>query len=967
MPQRPRVFLSSVLQELEMERAAARQVIQKLGLAPVTFEAGARPHPPRQLYQAYLEQSQLFVGIYGQRYGWVAPGTEISGLEDELRLWGSRPRLIYVKEPTPEREPRLAELLKSLQDDNTPARSFASVVELERLMGADLTEFASRSPVPAEPTPPETPGQAERLPSPSTSLIGREDEIAALLDIVVQLRQRLVTLFGPAGVGKTRLAIEVARRLEGGFEGGARFVPLSTLSDPALLPQSVARVFGLMEASRRPLFQSLTEHLRGQRLLLVLDGFEAVLEAAQVVAELLAQAPQLQILVTSRAVLRVFDETGFAVRPLELPPSGAPQGVENLAHNEAVQLFVERARVVKPGFALTPENAPVVAEICRRLDGLPLAIELAAVHIKMLSPQMLLKRLSSRLGTLTEGPRDLPARQRTLRTAFDWSYRLLSPQEQTLFARLAVFVEGSTLEALEAVCQEPGEPELLEPLLGLVEKSLIEQREGPQEPRFLMLETLREYALEKLGASEEASTLRQRHAEYFLELAEAAHRARPGPTQTAWLTRLEAEQANHRAALTWLLEGRQVEGALRLASALTWFWDLRGRFSEGRRWLGAALKLGEEVPPLVRASALLGSGILAWRQGDYAVARPLMEESLALARTHGEQGLVAYALQNLGNLATHQGDFTAARAYQDENLELRRKLPDKAGLADALFSRGNVALVEGEMAQAKELYQESLALYQEVGDTLGLPFVLINLAEVARFGGDYSAAQNQAEQARKLAEELGDRLRQANALQSLGLSARDQSQVSAQELLQQSLAIYRELGHGLKIGFVTSELGTVMLQRGELAQAEALFSEGLQTHRALSLDPGIAYALLGLAEVARARADYALAIQRLREGLPLALRTTDRLTLARYLETLAFLPPLRAEAAARLLGTASALRQAAGTPLSPAERPGYEAGRAEVQARLEASSFQALWSEGEMLSPEQAAAEVLGTETNPQP
>jgi len=933
------------LHELAEERLVARSVIQQLGHACVMFEMGARPHPPQSLYRPYLQQSQVFVGIYFQRYGWIAPNMALSGLEDEYRLAAHLRQLIYLKEPAPGREPRLAKLLESIRAGNAHAKTFSTLEELRQLLHTDLVQLSQQ-------LPPVLPSQApvpavlsSQLPAALTSLIGREDEIAAVRALLLQ-GERLVTLVGPGGVGKTRIAIEVARGLGAQFADGVSFISLSTLSDPSLLIASVARSFDLLESSSRPLVESLLEYLHPRKVLLVLDGFEGVLPAAPVVSELLSQAPGLQILITSRAVLRLLGERDFAVSPLQLPKSGA--GFEQLSQSEAVRLFVERASAIHPEFSLTPANAATVGEICRRLDGLPLAIELAAVRIKALQPKALLQRLSSRLKTLTDGPRNLPERQRTLRDTIEWSYRLLSVQEQRLFTCLSVFVAGSSLEAIEAVCQDEIDLDLLEEVSGLVEKSLLVQEQAGLEPRFSMLETIRELALEKLELSGQAPKHREKHAAYYLELAEAANAGRLGPRQMDWLERLDLEQANHRAALAWLIENQKTPEAMRMASSLRWFWDLRGQFSEGRRWLQEVLNLPGEVPPLVRAGALIGLGVLLWRQGDYTAARPLMEESLALRRAHGDPESIANALQNLGNLATHLGDFASARAYQEENLSIRRKLGEQSNLADALFSRGNLALVEGQLSEAQSLYLDSFAAYTEAEDQLGLPFVLVNLAEVSRLRGDYPIAQTLGEDALQRAKQLGDRLRFANAMQSLGLSARDQGQLDeAETKLKQSLAIYQELGHGLKIGFVSSELGTVMLQKGNFTAARQLFSEGLRVHNSLGLKPGIAYALLGLAETALQEGNLAEAREYLRSGFPIAQQTTDPLTIARYLEILALLQlhhnPTQS---AQLFGRAQGIRQKNEGVVPPVQQPTLQEGLDQLSRIFDKMALAKLKQEG---------------------
>ncbi len=478
------------------------------------------------------------------------------------------------------------------------------------------------------------------LPLQPTPLIGREKEVDQVCDLLRSDETRLLTLTGPGGTGKTRLALQAAADLLDDFPDGTFFVPLATLTEAELLLVAVAETLGVRETGEQPLFESLKEYLHDRRLLLLLDNFEQVLGAALTVTELLAGAHGLKVLATSRTSLRLYGEHVFPVPPLTLPDLERPPPLERLTQYEAVGLFVERARALKPNFEVTNESAPAVAEICVRLDGLPLAIELAAARITMLPPRSMLQRLSSRLKLLTGGARDFPKRQRTLRATIEWSHALLDEGEQLLFGRLAVFSGGRTLEAIDAICDAEGDlpVEAFEGVSSLLDKSLLRQEEGPGgEPRFVMLETVHEFAREKLQGSGEAEQIKRAHAEYFLTLAEEAYPQLRGPDQLEWLERLEAEHDNMRAALTWASERNEAEVALRLGSALSWFWSVRGYYSEGRRWLEEALAIDGRGAPEVRAMALAGAGELASEQGDLDRAKGAYEEGLELLEHEGRE------------------------------------------------------------------------------------------------------------------------------------------------------------------------------------------------------------------------------------------------------------------------------------------------------------------------------------------
>jgi predicted ATPase len=528
--QRVRVFVSSTLDELAAERAAAREAISQLRLTPILFESGARPYPPRELYRAYLAQSDIFVGLYWQRYGWVAPTMQVSGLEDEYQLAGEKPKLIYVKTPAPEREPRLQALLNRIRtEDAASYQKFATPEELREHLANDLAQLLTErftsppeTPVPARPAP---------LPVPRSALIDRQQEVALVRELLQHEDVGPVTLTGPGGVGKTRLAIQVATDLASQFADGVAFISLASLKDPQLVELTIARALGVSEANGQAIDERLLEFLRPRALLLLLDNFEHLLAAAPLATQALDAAQRLKLLVTSREPLRVRDERVVPVLPLAAPAAPPLPDLDRLSQVPAVTLFVELVREVKPNFALTADNAQAIAEICRRLDGLPLALELAAARSTVLPPEALLARLEHSLPLLTHGARDVPERQQTLRNTIAWSYDLLEESDKALFRRLAVFSGGFTLEAVQAVCvfdagetSSPREVDddgaVLEQLGQLLEKSLVQPQQGTGgEPRFSMLETIHEYATEQLVASGEAATAQARHADYFLRVA----------------------------------------------------------------------------------------------------------------------------------------------------------------------------------------------------------------------------------------------------------------------------------------------------------------------------------------------------------------------------------------------------------------------------------------------------------------
>jgi predicted ATPase/DNA-binding SARP family transcriptional activator len=761
------------------------------------------------------------------------------------------------------------------------------------------------------------------LPAAGAPLIGREREVEEACRHLRHHDVRLLTMTGTGGIGKTRLAIEVAHTLLPVFRFGALFVPLDTIQDHTLVLPAIAQALGLKESGDHPLLESLKASLRGRDLLMVLDNFEQVMEAGPALAQILAACPGLKLLVTSREILHLTLEHDFPVQPLSLPDPSlysdrAPTHLtpwQDLIGYASIRLFLSRAAAVKPEFALTLDNIAAVAGICRRLDGLPLAIELAAARVRHLAPQSILARLSNRLGLLTGGARDLPDRQQTLYNTIAWSYDLLSPRERSIFARLSVFAGGCTEEAASAICYEPGDKGIvnaLDDLSLLLDKSLLrtepsggqelavgasatgapgEAIDGYLEPRFRMLETIREYARERLAESGESDSVQERHARYYLSIAEAGEAVWFTAKQYYWLERFDAEQYNFQTALAWAV-GNNADIALRLCAALWRYWLAHGYLTEGRRWLGEAIAAMPvqrngvlALDRQARTKALFGAGVLATFQSEYAHSNELLAQSLGVARSIGDDTQTAYSLIALGINAYYQGEYDRSVVQFEEALPIFRRLGNGRGTVLTLNSLSNSLLCLGDSARAAALAEESLDMARDAGDSLSMAACLTNLGRAVMEQGEIDKATT---------------------------------------LFEESLAMRVKLKDKGGMAHTLNFLGDVALARGDMAEASSLYARSLALRHELGDREGLATPVEGLAAVAW------------------------RLS--------------NVERAARLYGAAEALREAIGAPLSPTDLTLHNQTIASLKSGPGGDAWRAEWAAGRAMDIEQLVAYSLSEE-----
>jgi predicted ATPase/DNA-binding XRE family transcriptional regulator len=676
------------------------------------------------------------------------------------------------------------------------------------------------------------------LPSQLTPFIGREQEVEEVTHRLLHPDVRLLTLTGPGGVGKTRLGLEVARRVLDRFDERVCFVALAPVNEPNLVPSAIAQALGVRRGAGQSMAEALEQTLGERQQLLLLDNFERLLDAGASLTRLLGACPQLKVLATSRVVLRLRGEHRYEVPAMALPPSGYRPSAEADRY-EGIHLFAERARAARSDFEVTPDNTPAVIELCRRLDGLPLAMELAAARIGLLPPEAMLARLGNRLALLTGGARDLPDRQRTLRATLDWSYDLLDEEERSLFAHLAVFLGGWTLDAAEAVCDIGDGAEVLRHLSALVDKSLVRQTNTHDEPRFAMLETVREYALERLEESGEGEMSRRGHAGYFLRLAEEEERASRGPLQRAWLDRLEVEHDNLRAALEWSLSSQDdTEVGLQLTGALSHFWYVREHHNESRVWLERALEIDGSAA--ARARVLVSAGRLAWFQGEFARVNTLAEESLRLYRHLGDDAGAAFALLVLGRTAVSQGDLARGETLIEESLGLFRQRGNRWGIARTFLVLGDRDLFEGDVERAVSRFRTGLEIARALDDAEGVALSLLYLGRAAHLRGDEAYASTLLEGSLTVFDESNDSRGVAEVLLEMGRVAHSRGEdKQALAMCWRSLDRSRKLDNKTQIAFCLTLAGEVLVA-SDAARATSLFGAAEALLRSLDavLDPG---------------------------------------------------------------------------------------------------------------------------------
>jgi non-specific serine/threonine protein kinase len=797
------------------------------------------------------------------------------------------------------------------------------------------------------------------LPVQLTSFVGRERETAQIRQLLADTR--LLTLTGLGGSGKTRLALQVASTLLDEYPAGVYMVGFAALTDPALVPQAVAVTLGIREQSDLFLVTAITEHLRTDKLLLIFDNCEHLLEAcASLAYTLLSACPHLQIMATSREPLGITGELVWRVPPLSAPDPDRPPTPEELTNYEAVRLFVERARFKRSSFDITPATTPAIAYLCAQLGGLPLAIEMAAARISVLSVEQIAARLDDSLRLLTTGSRTALPRQHSLDATMAWSYNLLTDPERHLMRTLSVFAGSFTLESAHAVSANQDEYVTLDLLTRLVDRSLLNVEERGGEARYRMLEPVRQYAFEKAAQAGEVETLRRRHLTWYLELARRAANEYRGPDQARWYDRIEAEHDNLRAALQWSLsDGGDAAQGLQLAAALYWFWYVRGYLSEGRHWLETALDKATSALPADRALALYGAGLLARAQGEYSEAQQFYTAALHVYRDLSDAERIANVLNNLGILAINQGDYARATALLKESIAIREKQGDRQGVAMSLSNLANIATDQGDYALARSYLEQSIPVIRELGNKRLLAVQLNNMGYVARCLGQYAEARSFVEESLAIKQALADQVEIASSLHKLAeiecyLGNYEQAERRARE----GLDLLHGLGHTEATAMLLNALADILRRRGDLESARATFQQALATSREKWITSDSLY---GLGCVARQQGDHQRAAAFFREALLSYRHTGAKRGIAECLMGIAEVAAHYGltEQAAQLLGAADSLFAATGYKLHPQDAEDLKHGQVEVAGRLGRAAWDRALAAGRALSAEGAAELAL--------
>lgn len=789
--------------------------------------------------------------------------------------------------------------------------------------------------------------KSNNLPVQLTSFVGRNSEIAEIKSLLVKVR--MLTLTGPGGTGKTRLAIQVGADLIDDFKNGIFFVPLASVNDPKVVASTIAQALKVNVPGEQSPVESLKQYLYDKQMLLILDNFEQILKSAVLISDLLVSCSKLKVLVTSRASLHISGEQEFPVSPLSLPDLKKESSFEILSKSEAITLFVQRAQTVKPDFKLDHKNASTVAKICIRLDGLPLAIELAAARIKLFTPESILPRLENRLKLLVGGPRDLPNRQQTLKGAIEWSYNLLNEDEKKLLRRLSVFTGGCTLEAAEEVCNIINDLkiDILEGIASLVDKSLLKQSE---QSRFLMLETIREFGLEYLNNCGELEIFKKAHRDLFLKFSEEAESQLKGPNQKDWLKKLDQEHDNLRTAFDWSLTINDIKTGMRFGAALWRYWLIHGFLNEGRERLTNLLEnSNSSVDMEIRAKVLNGAGTLAQNQADYPSARSSFEESLSLHQYRKDKQGIATLLNNLGWIAFRLGDYTAAKSLSAQSLDLHKEMNNNPGIATSLNNLGFVAHHQGNYTEAHSFHHESLMIRRKLGNKRNVAFSLSNLGWAIQKQCNYDQASEIHKEALALLQELGDKQLFAfavNIFAEMLLEKCDFDQ--AKKLIEnQSLPIVKEIGSKYGITFALTILGDILMQQDNCDEAKKIHEKTLELRKETKDKWCISQSLHRLGEVFRYLDNYNDALILFKKSLVLRGEMEDKMGVVECLESLAQVAckQNKLTQSLQMLNSAEVLRKIMNAPLSPLLQPSYKNTINFIKTNLEKTKFNEILSQ----------------------